>query len=173
MNDETVNHDELWAKTYTPEDRESVKKVAADSLLASGKYLKIGTAVVTKQSTFKRNNVEITRPNARVQAHIADLKDSEQKRGVQFFGVSPVRFNQLDRETGADTGKPDRLSQMYQQAYQAFKKVAGRDPESPSEVLDFLENQPYTIRVIQVGTGDNATGEPGNMVVGLSPLVQE
>ena len=170
--DSILNHDALWEQTYTSEDRESLKKVAADSLLASGKYLK-ASAVVTRQSTIKRGDKEIARPNARVQVHIVDAKDPEQKRGVQFFGVSPVRMNQTDRETGADTGKPDRMSQLYQQAYQAFKKVAGRDPESPAEVLDYLENQPYFVRVIQVGTGDNATGEPGNMVVGISPVVGE
>ena len=173
MDDEMVNHDDLWQRTYTPEDRESVKKVAADSLLPSGKYLKTGTAVIKMQTTFKQGDRDVPRPNARVQVYIADVKDPEQKRGVQFFGVSPVRFNTLDFETKADTGKPDRQSQLYQQAYNAFKKVAGRDPETPGEVLDFLENQPYTIRVIQVGTGDNAKGEPGNMVVGISPIVSE
>ena len=161
--EEQTNHDALWESTYTPEDRETVKKIAADSLMAGGSYRKVGTAVVTKGDYEGR-------AQANVLVRLAVLADPEEKVvGTQFIRVSPVRMNRLDQEKH-DTGKPDRQSQLYQQAYQAFKAVAGRDPESPLEVLDFLENQPYRVRVIQVGTQEGATGEPGNMVVGISAI---
>ena len=180
MDEETVNHDDLWQRTYTSEDRESLKKVAADSLLPSGTYLKVGAGVLSKRTDAFNPG----RPEANVMIRVApfkpgsktevETKDDGSPRvvGTQFLRMSPVRVNWTTPE-GQDTGQPDASSKLWTQANSAFRKTAGREPEGPAEVLDFLVDQPYRVRIIQKNTGEDAKGEPRNDVMAISALVSE
>lgn len=157
-----IDHDALWEQAYSDQDRTGIKKIAADNLMDAGSYMKVGTAFVTKKVDEKTG-----RPSARVMVRLATLNDPEKVVGIQFFSLSPVRVNRKTKE-GEDTGKPDTASLLYQQTFNLFKKMAGREPENPTELLSFLEDQPYRVRVIQLGTDANSGREPGNMVVAIS-----
>ena len=84
-------------------------------------------------------------------------------KGSFGFNLSPERYNN-------DRGEPDLSSKLWSQAVRAFEVGAKRKPTSYGEVVYFVRDYPTRIRVIQMGTQEGATGEPGNLVVSISAV---
>ena len=89
------------------------------------------------------------------------------KEGRFGFGLSPDAKHKED-------GQLDLSSKLYVNAKSAYRVAYGQESEGPRDVAEYLTKYPVRIRVIQVGIpterNPEPTGEPGNMVVAISPV---
>ena len=186
-----VNLDELWQQGI---DTDELAKGAKDLLMPVGTYRSVppmtlsfndqedefsGRKPGSQANVFGEfqmvvrakdlEKVHKTNPDAKVGDVLA--------RGYLGVRLSPIRVNVKDRETGRDTGRPDRAYQLWINAVAAFKKAYGREPGSQMEVLRYLTDYEFQARVGQynVPTEKNPEpeGNPGNNVQSISAVQEE
>lgn len=187
MTDE-LNMDQVWEGGI---DKDELAKGQADLLLPVATYHTVPALTLSfndKVSEFDGRPVgTVARYFGRVERRATE-KDVEAaaKDGVtiregdilnagQFsFNVSALRVNVKDRNTGKDTGRPDRTYQNWMNAVAAYKVAFGQEPQTKMDVLNYLRDYEVRIRIGQsnVPTERNPEpeGDPRNTVYAISAV---
>lgn len=159
-NQEQVPPDE--AAEFTLEDlfneginEEQVNQGAKDMALPNGTY----TTVTPFQPKLGTDKVH---PDRKIVSFWGGIELADVK-GKIGFRISNTRFNKLDADTGADTGKPDMAYKLYVMAVKAFKVAYGAEPASFGDVITYIRDYPVKLRLVQASDG-------GNIVVSISPI---
>lgn len=143
-------------------DEDAVHKAEQGMLLETGTWI-----------TVPPWKMAITDKDGRVFVRLHGSILLGDKKGYISYRLSDQIVNRVDGE-GQDTGKPDRASQNYVMARNAFKVAYGEAPRSLGQIVEYLRDYAHKVRVIQIGvpteSNPNPDGEPGNMVVAISPV---
>lgn len=107
----------------------------------------------------------------------AQIKGKTETAGLRVR-MSPDRRKAKVYVDGEPTGelseKDDAMSKLWAQAVAAFGVTFNDKPKSKGAVVEYLTNHPVRFRLMQVGvptkTNPEPRGEPGNLVVAISPL---
>ena len=170
IGDSRLDLDELYDQSV---DQDAVDKVEADSLLPGGSYRSVPVLSATPSTTKTGPNAG--RRGFRLYGSFTSQKPLIREEGLPAhivtgrlgFGLSPERRNKPD-------GQPDLQTKLWAQAVRTFIQAAGYKPETNRDVVKFLQDYPFGIRLGQVGvpTESNPTpdGEPDNMVFSLFHL---
>ena len=180
-----VDMDALFEQSVNQDD---VRQTQADALKPYGSYvtlpvlnLQAGRQDVSKSSISPAGNKDrlTFRFFGPAQMTVTEKNTKSTKlpagsivKGQFGFNMSPERANKL--KDGSDTGEPDGASQRWAQAVKAYETAYKAKPATFGDVVRYVQNYPVVIRVIQVGvpTDNNPEpdGEPGNIVMALSPV---
>lgn len=88
------------------------------------------------------------------------------KEGRIGFAFSPDAQKKTNERTGEEEW--DRLTKNYIMLRRAYMTAYGQAPATIGDLKSYLESYPVVLRIGQVGTQEDATGEPGNMVFAVS-----
>lgn len=140
-------------------NEEAVNKAQSEMLLPVGTYTTIPQFKITKMGRDKNN-----RPFARFYGEC----EFGQHKGRIGFGLSWERRNarvkdEVSGELVEDPSKPDRAYKNYVMAVKAYKAAHGEAPSNVGAVLEYLQNYPVKLRLIQTQDGEN-------MVVAISAV---
>jgi hypothetical protein len=110
----------------------------------------------------------------RGEARVKIGNDIVNQTGGLRVRLSPQYRKKLDFDTREELASYDMASRLWQNAESAFKQAFGEAPKNAGQVVEYLRDYSVRFRQIQVGvpTKSNPTpnGEPGNMVVAISPV---
>lgn len=172
MSDEQ-NMDDLFNRGV---DADKVKQTEQSLLLPNGTYTTIPPCTVTGRH-FEATADKPARTVFRVFGKFTNKFPVKDNLGNQFgpgekdgglgFGFSPDEVK-VEKDDG--TVEVDRMTKNYVMLHRAYTNAFGKGPDLISDIKSYLETYPVDLRVIQLGVGENATGEPGNMVVAISAV---
>lgn len=177
--DEIPDMDALFEKHV---DFDDVRKTQSDSLKPVGSYHTVPVLNVQANRVKEGANAGrlmirffgpatllVTEKNAKA----AGLPVGTEIKAQFGFGISPERANKVQRD-GTPTGEPDHSSKLWAQAVSAYEVAYKQKAATIGDVVRYVQNYPVVIRVIQVGVASaknpEPDGEPGNIVMGISPV---
>lgn len=134
-------------------------------LLPVGNYLTVAPAA----TTLKKYEATADKPErlvARVYSAIVQ-KGGEGREGRIGFNFSPDMVK-VHKDDGSEDF--DRSYKNYVMLHRAFRTAYGQAPATVGQIVEYLKTYPVGLRVIQMGTQEDSTGEPGNMVVAISAV---
>jgi hypothetical protein len=165
-----LSMDDLFEKAV---DMDDVRRTEADSLRPVGTYVtgpKMSLSATRADDDAKhpgRLNFRFFGPSTMVVDEAAskrlNLAVGTEVKGAFGFNISPERHNN-------DKGEPDLTSKLWSQAVRAYEVASKSKPGNYGDVAHFLRDYPVKLRVIQMGTREGDTGEPGNLVVAISAV---
>lgn len=170
---ETVDMDALFEQGL---DAEQTAKAEADMLIPVGSYRTTPPMMVSvKQFDAKGDEGSDDFLPARtvcnaygaisnvkaVKSAVQEYEAGERQGRIGFrFSAQPVVKN----------GDYDRTYKNYVALFRAYTVAYGVKPTSLNDLKTYLETYPVDLRVIQIGTQEDATGEPANLVVGITAV---
>lgn len=170
--------DSLFEQSVNMDD---VRQVQSDILKPAGSYvtqpdLSVQTSVVGEGPNKGRRLIRFfgaaTLTVTERTSQRLKLPPGSVVPGTFGFAMSPERANKV--RDSEDTGKPDLASQLWAQAVTAYQQVYRTKPTQVGDVVRYVQSIPVVLRVIQVGVpterNPEPDGEPGNIVMALSPV---
>src|SRR5688572_19707338 len=149
---------------------EQASKIEQELLLAVGTYHSTPPFTVSGQH-FEATADKPARTIFRAYGAVAWAGKGEPKEGAGSkegrisFSFSPDAQKKLNERSGQM--EYDRPTKNYVALRRAYITAYGQNPASIGDLKSYLESYPLSLRIGQVGTQADATGEPGNMVFNI------
>jgi hypothetical protein len=151
--------DELHQTALDPEE---AKKGRRDSQLKAGWWATVPQVTWNKRTTDKMPDAQ-GNPRTFFSGRVPIMHAQDGDEGRVEIVFSHQRRNATNRETGEELPKPDRMYQTYLQLYRVYEQVHKVPPTNLGELIGFLSDFPFEVRLIQTSGLDN-------MVVGYRPV---
>jgi hypothetical protein len=152
---------------------EAAAKAEQEMLLAVGTYHTTPPFTVSGQH-FEANGEKPARTVFRAYGPVkwAGRVDPKEGAGSKEGRISISFSPDLQKKLNERTGEMDydRPSKNYIALRRAYIVAYGQNPASMGDLKSYLESYPLSLRIGQVGTQADATGEPGNMVFNISAV---